>query len=173
MGQNYSCFCGGSRSEIYKIHECDYENTPSFSLENNIYVAKVVDIYDGDTVTCAINIFGKYYKFNVRLSGIDTCEMQSKNREKALEARMRLFDLVTGNKGVVFDRNLPRKNLRDKLKQSKCLVWIRCGPFDKYGRLLGWLYDYEDLEMENSFNNVLVNEKLAYPYFGDKKLADF
>jgi hypothetical protein len=40
------------------------------------------------------------------------------------------------------------------------------------GRLLGWLYHVEDLEMAKSFNDILVNEKLAYVYFGEKKLSD-
>jgi endonuclease YncB( thermonuclease family) len=106
MGQNNCC----NRSDIYKINECDFENTPVFSLDNETHLAKVVDIYDGDTLTCAIFIFGKFYKFNVRLSGIDTSELQSKNYQKALQARMRLFDLVTGNKSVAMDLNLPRKN---------------------------------------------------------------
>ncbi len=170
MGQNNCC---GRRSEIYKINECDFENTPVFSLDNETHMAKVIDIYDGDTVTCAIFIFGKYYKFNVRLAGIDTSELHSKNHQRALQARMRLFELVTGNKSVAMDLNLPRKVLREKMKQYNCCVWLKCGVFDKYGRLLGTLYHLEDREMKTSFNDIMVNEKLAYPYYGDKKLADF
>jgi endonuclease YncB( thermonuclease family) len=165
MGQT----CCKSANEIDK---CDFENTPAFTLQDNIYTAKVIDIYDGDSVTCAFNIFDKYYKFNVRLAGIDTCELKSKNREQGLRARMRLYELVTGRDSVGIDINIARKNLRQKMKESKCLVTLRCGSFDKYGRLLGWLYNIEDIELQKSFNDTLVSEKHAYPYFGEKKLSD-
>lgn len=166
MGQN----CSYKSAD--EIDQCDFEKTPAFTLENNVYSAKVIDIYDGDSVTCAIYVFGKYYKFNVRLAGIDTCELKSKNREQGLRARMRLFELVTKRDSVGIDINIARKNLRQKMKESKCRVTIRCGSFDKYGRLLGWLYNTEDLEMAKSFNDILVSEKHAYPYFGEKKLSD-
>jgi endonuclease YncB( thermonuclease family) len=152
------------------IDECDFENTPAFSLEDKIYTVKVIDIYDGDTVTCAINVFDKYYKFNVRLAEIDTCELKSKNRELGLRARMRLYELVSKKKSKAIDPNIPRKNLRQKLREDKCLVTLKCGKFDKYGRLLGWLYDAPN--NNHTFNSILVEEKLAYPYFGDKKLSD-
>lgn len=166
MGQ--SC----SYKSADEIDQCDFEKTPAFTLENNVYSAKVIDIYDGDSVTCAIYIFGKYYKFSVRLAGIDTCELKSKNREQGLRARMRLFELVTKRDSVGIDIHIARKNLRQKMKESKCHVTLRCGSFDKYGRLLGWLYNSEDIEMQKSFNDILVNEKLAYVYFGEKKLSD-
>ena len=166
MGQS----CSSKSAE--QIDQCDFEKTPAFTLETNVYNAKVLDIYDGDTVTCAIYIFDKYYKFNVRLAGIDTCELKSKNREQGLRARMRLYELIAKNDSSGIDINIARKNLRQKMKESKCLVILRCGSFDKYGRLLGWLYHVEDLEMAKSFNDILVNEKLAYVYFGEKKLSD-
>ena len=49
MGQ--SC----SYKSAEQIDQCDFEKTPAFTLENNVYNAKVLDIYDGDTVTCAIS----------------------------------------------------------------------------------------------------------------------
>jgi endonuclease YncB( thermonuclease family) len=108
----------------------------------------------------------------VRLAGIDTCELKSKNREQGLRARMRLYELIAKNDSAGIDINIARKNLRQKMKESKCLVILRCGSFDKYGRLLGWMYHVEDHEMAKSFNDILVNEKLAYVYFGEKKLSD-
>ena len=53
MGQN----CSYKSAD--EIDQCDFEKTPAFTLENNVYSAKVIDIYDGDSVTCAIYVFGK------------------------------------------------------------------------------------------------------------------
>lgn len=145
-----------------------YENTPPFSFEGMDVVAKVVDIYDGDTVTCVFYKFKKCYRFTVRLAGIDTCELSSKNREQGLRARMRLYELVSKDTSQI-DIHIPRKNLRQKLGESRCLVRLICGKFDKYGRLLGDLYEVNGLK---SFNDILVVEKLAFPYFGDKKLTE-
>ena len=158
--------CGGSGS----LKECNFKTTPAFTLEDKVFTAKVVDIYDGDTVTCAFELFYNYYKFTVRLYGIDTCELQSKNREQALRARMRLYELVTRKSSKDIDLGIARKNLRTLLEESECIVVLKCGKFDKYGRLLGKLY--ASVTDENSFNEILVAEKLAYPYYGDKKLTD-
>jgi endonuclease YncB( thermonuclease family) len=160
MGQ----FC----SSVKTLAACTYENTPPFSFEGMDVVAKVVDIYDGDTVTCVFYKFKKCYRFTVRLSGIDTCELSSKNREQGLRARKRLYELVSKDTSSI-DIHIPRKNLRQKLGESRCLVRLICGKFDKYGRLLGDLYEVNGVK---SFNDILVMEKLAYPYFGDKKLTD-
>ena len=163
MGQ----FCSSS-SSTKSLATCTYENTPNFSFEGYDVIAKVVDIYDGDTLTCVFYKFKKCYKFTVRLAGIDTCELGSKNREHGLRARKRLYELVAKNAAPI-DIHIPRKNLRQKLGESDCLVRLICGKFDKYGRLLGHLYEVNGVK---SFNDILVLEKLAYPYFGEKKLAD-
>jgi endonuclease YncB( thermonuclease family) len=166
MGTRFSACCRPTN----KLAECNFQTTPAFTLENNVYFAKVIDIYDGDTVTCAFKLFDNYYKFAVRLYGIDTCELKSKNREQALRARMRLYELVTKMSSKEIDLGIARKNLRTVLENSECIVILKCGKFDKYGRLLGTLYATDN--NEQSFNQILVSEKLAYPYFGDKKLTD-
>jgi endonuclease YncB( thermonuclease family) len=174
MGSSFSgcvsiSFCEGFQSRN-QLAECSFQTTPAFTLENNVYTAKVVDIYDGDTVTCAFKLFDNYYKFTVRLYGIDTCELKSKNREQALRARMRLYELVTKTSSKDIDPGIPRNNLRTLLKGSECIVLLKCGKFDKYGRLLGTLY--ATTIDESSFNEILIAEKLAYPYYGDKKMTD-
>ena len=76
--------------------------------------------YDGDT--CTINIRSRFgdHQWKVRLLGFDSPEMKTKNpieKKHAIACRNTLLDLI-GQKYVV----------------------ISCGPFEKYGRLLGNIY---------------------------------
>jgi endonuclease YncB( thermonuclease family) len=158
------------------IKNYNYDNTSEFSLNNIITIARIVDIYDGDSCTCIIKLNKKYNRFIIRLAGIDTPEITSKNtknKETALGARKRLCSLISDDFNNL-DVNIKRKELR-KLLNSKCyLIIIKCGKFDKYGRLLAYLYNEKckNLIEENSFNKCLVNEKLAYIYNGGTKLSE-
>ena len=165
-------------SDIFEPYT--FANTQEFSLNNKIFKARVVDIYDGDTCTCVIKLFDSFYKFNVRLAEIDTCEMKSKNaesKELACKARSRLVELVSNgqitNKSD-FDLHMKRNDLRKLLNENIYLINIKCGEFDKYGRLLAYLFPNNDstYEPSNSFNHMLINEKLAYRYMGDTKLTE-
>ena len=154
-----------------------YNSTQKFNeaLNNKLLVGRVVDIYDGDTLTCVINIYDDYFLFNVRLGDIDTCEMKSKNvkcKEKAHQAQNYLYELVTKKTNDNVD--ISRKDLRSLLESEVYLINILCGTLDKYGRLLGWIFDLEDISQDKtkSFNHILVDKKLAYIYQGDTKLTE-
>jgi len=165
-----------------KIKKYTFDLTPAFNncLENKLVQARVVDIYDGDTLICVFNVFDNYYLFHVRLAGIDTCEIQSKNekcKELAYKARKRMYQLVTLSEPKSkndIDLRTSRKDIRAFLHLDVYLVNILCGKLDKYGRLLGWIFNESDYSKfkSNSYNNKLVIEKLAYEYSGDTKLSE-
>lgn len=151
-----------------------FENTKSISLKNIFTPARVVDIYDGDTLTLIIPVFNDYFKFQVRLSGIDTCELKSHNiqaKQIAYKARNRLFELITG---TTIDETVTRKEIRELLHMSVYIVNILCDDFEKYGRLMGWIFNPTmiDNNINLSINYILVNEKLAYLYQGKTKLTE-
>lgn len=59
--------------------------------------ARVLDVYDGDTVTLGFRMNGVLTSFSGRLMGIDTPELRSRNEQekaKALEAKTVLIRLV-------------------------------------------------------------------------------
>lgn len=141
--------------------------TPQFTLQNNIYLAKCVKCYDADTIHIVIEFEGKLSRFLCRLLGIDTAELRSKDHEEkkyAKEARDYL-------KSLILDK----------------LVIVKCGDFDKYGRLLVLVYPYNEGDVDQlnqlgqlgggivgdkkSYNDLLIDEKWAYKYLGGKKLA--
>jgi|TARA_Y100000782_G_C10139429_1_gene246526 micrococcal nuclease len=111
-------------------------------MENNFYLyqAYVTDVYDGDTITCDINLgFGiKYTKQKIRLYGIDTPELRGEEREEGLRVR----DYV---REKILNKNIILHSYRD----SK----------GKYGRYLGDIY-YDNINL----NKELLEKKMAKKY---------
>ena len=120
-----------------------------------INYAKVVDVYDGDTVHIVAkpqNGDGNLYRFAVRLRHIDTPEMHIEP-VKANEAKQHLMNLVL-NKVV-------------KLEELS---------YEKYGRLLATLRTYTRLENNDRFtwdpidvSRQMLNAGYGKPYEGGKK----
>ena len=92
------------------------DNTTDFTLEGESHEAKVLSVYDGDTVKVAFPFEGKMFRWNCRLDGVDTPEIRTTNqKEKEFGYQV-------------------RDHLREKILGK--VVIIQCGEFDKYGRLL-------------------------------------
>jgi len=153
-----------------------YDNrTRKFSLEGECTYARVTSVHDGDTMTCVIPFRDEFFKFSIRLDGIDTCEITSEtplNRELATRARNRLIGLVTGGKSTLLDQHAfdQRKNVCKFFDKDVYLVWIECGDFDKYGRVLVNAKLHPD--DTRSLSDILISEHLAYKYEGGKKLTE-
>jgi endonuclease YncB( thermonuclease family) len=158
------------------------KHTTHLSLDGIKTYGRIVDVIDGDSLNVIIPVFDNYYKFNVRLNGIDTNELKSKNEEnKKLGhiARLRLGQLILNEE--IEDIELVKKNINDNV----VLVWLECLKFDKYGRLLANVYTINDRNtlaepklvfgkgtLAESLSEILVNEKLAYWYDGGRKLTE-
>jgi endonuclease YncB( thermonuclease family) len=152
--------------ELHNIH-----NTPYFSLDGLKTYARLVDVYDGDTIICIIPFFNNYYKFHVRLYDLDTCEIKSKNEELkhlALLARHKILDLVCKNNSLQLD--CTRKDIQNYLSEHVYTVWLECLSFDKYGRVLANVY--EEQNSQESFSSILINLHLGYHYDGGTKLNE-
>lgn len=131
------------------------QNTPLFSLEGREFDAKVVYIYDGDTMHVVFKVFGEYHRWNCRITGVDTPELRTKNEtEKQFGYKVR--DII-------------REKLMDKL------VRVKCGEFDKYGRLLLDVYMPDEHRTEGketeTLSEWLIENKYAYSYDGGTKQA--
>ena len=85
---------------------------------------KVIKVYDGDTITIATKVPGlegsEVYKFSIRLNGIDTPEIKTKNDEEKKIAKIAQSELY--NK--IYDKIVTLKNVK----------------LEKYGRLLCDVY---------------------------------
>lgn len=126
------------------------DNTEFLGFDGETDEVKVVDVYDGDTVTIAKRISenGPVYKFKCRLIGIDTPELRSRNaKEKALAVKAKEFLRV-----LVLDK----------------VVLAKFDKFDKYGRLLVWLYvNDEDVASK------VIDAGFAREYHGGKRMPWF
>ena len=132
---------------MHELIACDNKNTPYFSFDKKEYLCKCVDVYDGDTITVVFKPYPNVpiYKYSIRLLGIDTPEIRTKNldeKKKGIEVRDILREKILGK-----------------------IITIKCGKFDKYGRLLANIFD----EGGQHINKWLVDNKYAYEYFGGTK----
>lgn len=124
----------------------EIKDAPLFSLEGQEIQAKVVSVYDGDTVKCVFPLKDTLYKWNCRLTGVDTPEIRTRNKvEKKYGYEV---------------RNYLRKKILNKV------VTLECGEFDKYGRLLAKIKCTGD---KCSVNQWLIDNDYAFEYHGGTK----
>ena len=159
-------------------------HTPEFSLSGICTFGRLVDIIDGDSLSIILPVLNNFYKYNVRLNGIDTCEMKSKsqeNKELALKAQKTLLELVVpltqsalaGKVDQNYEGELTRKNIKEILDKKITTVFVECLDFDKYGRLLANVYKHGDLGSSPiNLSDYLLQHKLAYVYTGNTKLTE-
>lgn len=110
----------------------------------------VIKVYDGDTITIAAKLpFAEspMYRWSVRLLGIDTPEMKSKDerlKQIAIKARDTLSEKIMGK-----------------------MIQLENVGTEKFGRVLAnVIFEGKNL------NNWLLEEKLAYEYKGATKLTE-
>lgn len=158
----FCCYSNNrKRSIVNPIYKIDYNHQPIdafIPLNLNprkmekfipiIKIARVIKVYDGDTITVAAYYPShkerRLYKFSVRLSGIDCPEMRggsSAERNTAVIARDFLHDLLYNQ-----------------------LIQLNNISLDKYGRLLA------DVQLGDiSCSELLIEKRLAVKYDGKQK----
>ena len=127
-----------------KLNKLNKKNVKKFTLDGIETRAKIIKVYDGDSVHAIFPVHGEYFVWVCRLARIDSPELSSKDqleKESAIKSRDKLRLLI-------FDKN----------------VTIKCGKHDKYGRILVEIY-----HNGININDRMVELKLAVNYDGGKK----
>ena len=105
------------------------------------YTARIISVYDGDTVTAMVDLgFHVQKEIKVRLSGIDTPEVRGEERRQGLLAKTRLIELV-------LDKEVIIQTFKDKQ--------------EKYGRWLGLIFVPGN---PKAVNHILIEEGFAVEY---------
>ena len=105
------------------------------------YKAKIIDVYDGDTVTAMVDLgFLHFQEMKLRLYGIDTPELRGEEREQGIIVRDILREMVLGKEVTI-------RSYKDK----------QC----KYGRYLANIILEDGLEV----NQWLVDNGHAKEYY--------
>ena len=108
------------------------------------YRAELVRVVDGDTIDCVLDLgFDIKYKCRVRLKGINTPEIRTRDLEekkRGFAAKDRVVELLDSNHGFVVKTELDKKG--------------------KYGRILGTIV----LDNNATINQILLVEGHAEVY---------
>jgi micrococcal nuclease len=123
-------------------------DAPFFTLNGHSTPAKVVKVYDGDTIHVVFKYFGSYLKWKCRISHIDTPELRTKNEAEKERGYM----------------------VRDKVSELLLnkIVQIDCFEFDKYGRLL---IEVTIPGTTKKLHEWLIENNYAHVYEGGTKQA--
>ena len=133
-------------------------NTQRFSLEGKKCWSKLVDIIDGDTIEVIMGMEHDYWRFRIRIRGIDTEELRGgseEERDLAVAAHKRVTELCCGN-----EIECNRVDIRKYLLEHDIFLWVICGPFDDFGRVIADVF-----VGDRSLAGILLNEKLARKQF--------
>ena len=140
---------------IYYKYIYESEEINKFELKNiNLYV-KIIDIYDGDTVTGIIFYNNIPYIIKIRLLRIDTPEMKGINETEELNIKEKALAIIC------------KYILYYNIKKYDNMIYIKTFGNDKYGRTLGELYNNKKEEI--CFNDLLINSNYCDKYEGGKK----
>lgn len=154
-----------------ELRNCELSTYPVFTLKGYITYAKLLSNYDGDTADIIFNYKDIPMHLKARFYGYDCCEIKpslkdperDEKKKKAITAKNRLWKLCTKE---------------DEVKSHKCLIKIKCGDYDKYGRILIVAFNEEfDIDMNKtdeelfkySINSKMIEEGHGYEYYGGTK----
>lgn len=118
--------------------------TPLFEFVNCVKIAKVVDVYDGDTLKACFSIDDDpqhIFRFPVRMYGYNSEEIRQKKDEVLREEKKK--------------KALEQKKALENLTLNK-IVYLECMGYEKYGRILGKIY--LDRDKKQCVNTIMVQE---------------
>jgi endonuclease YncB( thermonuclease family) len=131
-----------------------------FTFKGMLTKAKVVDVYDGDTVTIVFYFHNLPVKDSFRMYGYDSPELKPLKTTPHRELHI--------NAGKVAREYIKRRLLEK-------IVWVKFLQEEKYGRLMGSLYTISPhspdqfLGNEEEINQTMITKGYGKPYKGGTK----
>ena len=128
-------------------------DTPKFTLKDKVKKCKVVDVYDGDTCKVVFIFDKKPQRFTVRLADYNSPEMRpsknNPNRASIITSALRARDF-----------------LKNQIMNISNLVYVKCGDFDSFGRIIGTIYLENPKNKTDtvSVNDIMIKKGYGVPY---------
>ena len=113
----FCCFIKKSNSNIMNTPEEVFKDSCWSNcqpFQPDLKIGKVIKVYDGDSITIAAKPYENYpiYRFSIRLSGIDTPELRTRNeneKKHAIIARDALSEKILDK--IVTLKNVESENM--------------------------------------------------------------
>ena len=138
-----------------------FSNLQKFTYAGLITKAKVVDIYDGDTITIVFYHNGQPVKDSFRMFGYDAPEMKPRKNIENREIHIQAAQFV-------------RQKLISQIGDK--LIWVKFSEEEKYGRLMGEIFHISPkspekfLGNEQNINSWMIAKGYGKPYQGGHKM---
>jgi endonuclease YncB( thermonuclease family) len=145
---------GGKRSLNVNIMSQTLQKT-CYKLTGE-FDCKVVDVYDGDTVTIVVCVKGGMEQHKLRMLGYDSPEIRPL---KSIDNRDEHIASAKRSKAFLYDLVI----------NKHCIFESKPGDKDKYGRLLGNLYTTKNGIKDRHVNQIMVDSGHGYSYYGGAK----
>lgn len=132
-----------------RLQAIDIKMVPKVPLQNQFTLARIEEVYDGDTVKIIVLLADTPLRFSLRILGIDTPELKH-------------------GEGRLPQEHLASVKVRDYVKSlfPTNIAQVRIHDWDKYGgRVLGDLF----LPTGENVSEILIKGGWARPYHGEKK----
>ncbi len=135
----------------HRLEHIDPKSVPKVPFQNQCILARIEEIYDGDTVKIILLAGEVPIRLGLRILGIDTPEI--KHGQDRLPQEHDAAIRVRDHLKAMFPNNIAQ---------------IRIHDWDKYGgRVLGDLF----LPSGENVSDILIQGGWARPYHGEKKKA--
>jgi endonuclease YncB( thermonuclease family) len=140
-----------------RLKKLNVEDVPFFGLEGKETRARLVHVVDGDTIHVVFPFKTEYFKFRLRMMGINTPELHPKTgtdaekeaeTARAIKARDYLITLLVG---TASQNDKTAKETKEYLSTNPVFINIEIKGYDKYGRLLARVFKH----------NQCINEKMV------------
>lgn len=159
--------CTTPINELDILHNVDADKVMPRTFEGQTRLAKIVDVYDGDTITiiCKLDKTESYRKYKLRIAGVDAPEKKPlksiANRELHIAAANKVTELLTAKLGGI-----------------GAIVDVEFMQEEKFGRTMGTVWTIEQTagctaqttwHRKENINEWLIKNSLVNAYSGDKK----
>jgi endonuclease YncB( thermonuclease family) len=104
--------------DLLRLDTKNISDIKEFTFDGRTFIGRVVDIIDGDTIIVIMKTDGSFYKFHVRLNGIDVCELRGDQQQRSKMIREKVLRFLLADSqnadvvhNIVQERSAIRKAL--------------------------------------------------------------